>query len=365
MSSNPYVSPLCRRLAPRLTQAFLCGVSALVLNALQLVSDAAGQPNPLPSPPDVPGKVISDYIFTGDQQSDGTQNPHMTRDWDGLGATTDSLDYTLSLGAVLPPGVGADDVDALANIQDLFFHKVVNDVATLLVSPKIPQDDPPIGGFKEIYFQTASPFGSLRDVWAKNFPTIGDNDPPGDDIPPEGIDGLEMWGGSRDHNIFSVYNDPFDVTGRKVSLFVYNSAFDTSAAYVYNDDIRAAIGAGTFEPEIDLDGLMVFDELADGIFGAGDSILFSVSENLSAGGNYHGGEIWVWDFGSPASFLVHGGVTWDTLNQPALHFGWGGVNPFEINDINALEAIFVVPEPSILALLLVGLIAGIGRSRRP
>lgn len=361
MSSVKQAARIYRRRGPRTAITGLCGLAALALSAVQLVSTAAGQPNPLPSPADVPGKVISDYIFTGDQQSDGTQNPHMTREWDGLGNTTDSLDYTVSLFPVLGPGV-APDVDGLANIQDLFFHELINDVATLLVSPKIPQDDPPVGGLKEIYFRTATPFGSLPGVWAKNFPTIGDNDPVGDDIPPEGIDGLELWGGGQDHNIFSVYNDPFDMTGRKVSLFVYNGV--TSAAYVYNDDIRTAIGAVPGAPDIDLDGLMVFDDLADGIFGAGDSILFSVSENLSAGGPFHGGEIWVWDFGSPASFLVHGGITWDTLNQPALLFGWGGVNPFEINDINALEAIFVVPEPTSVMLLLVGLIAAIGCSRR-
>jgi hypothetical protein len=314
---------------------------------------AVGQINPLPAPVDVPGKVISDWILTGDQESDGTVNPHMTREWDGTGDTTDSLDYTNSLGAVLAPGP-APDVDALANIQDLFFHELINDQATLLVSPKVLQNAP-AGGLNEIYFRTASPFGALAGPWAKNAPDIGGAPPIGDNIPPEGIDGLEVWGGGGDHNVFSLYNDPLDVTGQKVSLFIYDSVNDASAVYVYNDDIRTALGLTPVDPDIDLDGLMVFDDQADGVFGAGDSILFSVSENQTLGGTFHGGEIWVWDFGSPATFLVHGGVTWDTANQPALLFGWAGVPGDPLNDINALEAILVVPEPSSMLLMALGL----------
>jgi hypothetical protein len=299
---------------------------------------------------------MSDWILTGDQQSDGTQNPHMTREWDGLGNTTDSIDYSPSV----PPG--ATDVDSLANLKDLFFEELVNDVATLLVSPKQLQNDP-AGGLNEIYFRTATPFGSLPGVWAKNF-TIGDGTPAGDDEPPEGIDGLEVWGSGRDHNLFSLYGDPPDQAGRKVSLFLHDVVNNTSAPFIYNDEIRTAIGLQPVDPDIDLDGSMMFDDNENMVFDAGDSVLFSISENLSAGGPFDGGEIWVWDFGSPATFLVHGGVTWDTANSPALLFGWGGPNPFELDDINALEAIFVVPEPSSFVLLLVGLITAFGRRRQ-
>ena len=57
---------------------------------------------------------------------------------------------------------------------------------------------------------------------------------------------------------------------------------DSTSAYIYNDDIRTALGLTPNDPEIDVDGLMVFDDLADGRFFTGDSILFSVSENQSA-----------------------------------------------------------------------------------
>ena len=87
-------------------------------------------------------------------------------------------------------------------------------------------------------------------------------------------------------------------------------------------------------------------------FGAGDSILFSLTENTI----HHGGEIWVWHHGGPAGFLVHGGVTWDTANQPSLLFGWVDPAGPPANDINALEAIFV-PEPAsgVMALLALAL----------
>jgi hypothetical protein len=323
-------------------------------------SAAFGAVNPVPGPLDVSGKAISDGILTGDQQSDYTQNPHMTRSWMGDGTTKDSFDYTNSLPAVLgpiPDPLVYPDVDALANAGDLFFHELVNDQATLLVSSRVPQNDP-VSGLDEIYYRTATPYGSLAGVWAKNAPDIGGAPPPTDNAIPEGIDGLEVWGGD-DHNMFSLYTDPADVTGRGVSVFQYDSVNDVSAAYIFNDEIRTAIGLTPIDPDVDVDGLMTFDVLGDGIFNAGDSLLFTVAENPQ----FHGGEIWVWNFGSPATFLQHGGVTWDTANQPGLLFHWvdpaGGLT----NDIDALEAILVVPEPSCLMLLMFGLLAA-SRSRR-
>lgn len=337
---------------------------ALTLGAFCTV--AFGQMNPVPRPTDVPGKVISDGFLTGDLQSNGFYNAHMTREWDGLGDTTDTFDYTNSLGAVLPPGGVPPDVDALANIGDLFFPQLVADRATLLVSPAVQQDAFP--GLFEIYSRTATPFGSLAAPWAKNAPSaglqgIGGAPPPNDNIPPENIDALEVWGGS-DHNIFSLYRDPPDVTGRDVSLFLYDVANDSSSAYLYNDDLRTALNLGPLDPAIDLDGAMVYEDRTnpDFVFGPGDSLLFSVEMN----GQFDGGEIWVWNHGSPAQFLQHGGVTWDTLNPVAQLFGWTANNPADIprlDDIDALEAIFFVPEPSSFALALVGMLI-LGRSRR-
>ena len=334
---------------------FLAPLAALVVAAAS--GTAFGIVNPVPLPLEVPGKAISDWTRTGDEQSNYTVNPHMTRSWKGDGTTKDSLDYTASLGSVLPPivppALDYPDVDALANAGDLFFHELVNDQATLLVSSKIPQDDLVFGGIKEIYYQTATPYGSVPGLWAKNAPDIGGAPPVGDNAIPEGIDGLEVWGSDGDHNMFSLYTDPADTTGRKVSIFQYDGVNNTSAAYIYNDDVRTAIGLLPADPDVDVDGTMVFDVLGDGIFNAGDSVLFSVEEN----GQFHGGEIWVWDFGSPATYLVHGGITWDTVNQPGVLFNWidpasGGIT----NDIDALEAILGVPEPGCLGLLMVGFV---------
>jgi hypothetical protein len=308
------------------------------------------QINPVPQPRDVSGKAISDWTLTGDQESTGTQNPHMTRSWKGDSTTTDSIDYSNSLSS-FGPGMSQLDVDALANFADLFFDDVVNDISTLLVSPRVLQDDLINGGTKDIFYQTATPYGAVTGVWAHNAPDIGGGPPPGN-IAPEGIDGLEVWGSDGDHNMFSLYQDPAaanDPLQRGISVFQYDPKTDTSSPYIYNDDLRGALGLNPLDPIIDLDGMMVFDTLGDGLFNAGDSILLTVAEN----GQFHGGEIWVWSFGSAATFLQHGGVLWDTANQPSLLFNWAPdpITGLAANDINALESIFSVPEPGNALLL--------------
>lgn len=342
------------------TSLHLYALVALVGTAMVATSSAQQLVDPLPLPVDVSGKTISDWLITGDQDSVGAPNPHLTRNWDGTGNTTDSLDYTNSLASFQIPGATLLDVDALGNIQDLHFKRLVNDEATLLVSPTEPQNAVG-GGFNEIYSRTATPFGALAAVWAKNANDIGGaNSPPGTDTPPEGIDGLEVWGTPSDHNMFSLYDDPPDPNDpnlAKVSVFIYDVNNDDSTPYIYNDQLRTAIGLVPGEPEIDLDGMMVFDDQADGVFGPGDSLLFTVEENPM----FHGGEIWVWDFGSPANFLLHGGILWDSINQPAGIFGWGSPTGGVPNDINALEAIFVVPEPSSTIILLLSCVLCCGQ----
>lgn len=339
---------------------FVGVLSALVFVLLlgELSSTALAAVNPVPLPLDVPGKAISDWTNTGDQQSDGTANPHMTRNWKGDGTTMDSLDYTLSLTGLLGSAV-APDVDALANAGDLFFDALVNDKATLLVSPRELQNAAG-GGLNEIYYQTATPYGSLTGVWAKNAPDIGGAAPSGVNIPPEGIDGLEVWGSDTDHNMFSLYTDPSDLSGRQISIVQYDIGTDTSAPYIYNDEVRMAIGLMPQDPAIDLDALMVLDKLGDGMFDTGDSVIFSVEENPQ----FHGGEIWVWNSGSPATYLNHGGITWDTANQPGLIFGWTDSSGLVTNDVNAMEAILEVPEPGCFVMLILGLVGVFGYSRQ-
>lgn len=335
--------------------------SAVVLSLTGVV---LGQLNPVPAPIDVPGKAISDGLITGDQDSQANPDPHLTREWVGDSNTSDSTDYSNSLVPFQAlPGEDLQDVDALANTRDYLFKRVTSDDATLLVSP-VPLQNAVGGGLNEIYYHTDSANLATPGVWAKNFPDIGGaNNPPGTDTPPEGIDGLEVWGASDDHNLFSLYDDPGAPGGPKISVFIHDIVNDVSSAYILNDQIRAAIGLGPGDLEIDLDGMMVHDKLGDGVFGVDDSIMFTVEENQSAGGPFHGGEIWVWDFGSPAAnFLVHGGITWDSINLPSAVFGWGGA-PDLVNDINALEAIYEVPEPSSLLLISLALVVG-GRIAR-
>jgi hypothetical protein len=101
--------------------------------------------------------------------------------------------------------------------------------------------------------------------------------------------------------------------------------------------LKAAIGAGTADV-IDLDALMVFEREPlfgyEGFtFGPGDSIMFSVRNNLAQGGIFDGGEIWLWTVGLGCQFLVHGGEVWDTAHQVGPHFGVG------TEEIDALEAV--------------------------
>ncbi len=336
-----------------------CTVRFVLCGTLLGILSGSGwaQFDPLPGPLSVPGKTISDWTISGDQDSAGLPNSHLTRNWLGDGTTTDSLDYSTSLSAFASGGA-LPDVDALAHFADLFFADVINDFSTLLVSPRELQHDFVNGGLNEIYYQTSSLFGSTTGVWAKNAPEIGGAPTAPDNTPPEGIDGLELWGTSSDHNMFSLYNDPFDTDDpqqRGVSVFQYDPLSDVSSPYIYNDEIRSAMGLLPTDPAIDLDGMMVHDDLGDGIFNLGDSILLTLAEN----GMFHGGEIWVWKFGSSATFLTHGGVTWDSANQPGLLFGWVGQGGAAMNDINGLESIMIrnVPEPGHFMPLATGLFA--------
>ncbi len=90
--------------------------------------------------------------------------------------------------------------------------------------------------------------------------------------------------------------------------------------------------------------------------------MFSIAPVTTPGGPlFDGGEIWVWDFGTPAAFLEHGGHTWDTPHSAAGHFNLA-LNAKNEN-INALES---VPEPSTFALAALGMLglAGFTSHRR-
>ncbi len=160
-----------------------------------------------------------------------------------------------------------------------------------------------------------------------------------------------------------------------MSVWTWASGPNLSTPFIYAADIATAIGVSEdIAPLVDVDAMMVFDTgLVQGDLGTftfegdpdtntpADSIMFSIAPVVDTQGTvlFDGGEIWVWDYagpGSTASFLVHGGETWDTAHSVADHFGLTD----QYENINALEAI---PEPATMSLLALGGVALLRRKR--
>lgn len=156
--------------------------------------------------------------------------------------------------------------------------------------------------------------------------------PGGNDPGVVDLDALEVWGneGADDAQHFSLEGDP-----GSVAIWNYNGA--TSVPFVSTGQIAGAIGNTSLVEFIDLDALMVGSQ----------RILFSIRPTPN--GQFDGGEIWHWDFANPATFLVHGGLTWDTANNVTALLG--------SENVDALEAVSVVPEPSTLVLAAFGLVS--------
>jgi len=283
--------------------------------------------NVLPPPTAVCGKEYSDRV---DTDALGLIDPLQNVWFKGNGAAANTWDYS---------GSGPHDlaeVDALANRRDALYWPLVQDMVPMLVSH---------AGYNDIRYQMAK--ADINGVWC-TAQQINQAAPPKD------VDALEVWQPlgeedsplADDADMFSLLGDPGGV-----AVFQYNVAANVSVAYITTAALQAAIGT---QELIDLDALMVWDTNGDDQFGPGDSITFSIVETLSKGGVFDGGEIWVWNFGNPAIFLVHGGEVWNTAHTVALDWG------VTTEDIDALEA---VPEPATLSLLALGGLALIRRRR--
>lgn len=303
----------------------------------------------IPTPMEVPGKDFSDVR---DRDANGVFDPEQVVAWDGnpgINGVRDSFDYSGSRLAY--PGADIDlPVDGIASGGDALFEALRADTAALLFSV---ENDP------TILFERATSGISLPGpafgVWA----TATDIDAMN---PPLDTDGLEIWGGDHndDSDRYSLAADPFvqfPTAARKVAIWEYDSAGNTSTPHTFTSDLASSIdlqfggnGSGVYF------GLLVEAMDVDAIMTFGPRVTFSIRPITVPGTpiDFDGGEIFEYDGpGIPTRFLNHGGHLWDTAFDVR---GTFGVNHENIDALEAAQRF--VPEPSSIALGMLGLLAG-------
>ncbi len=310
----------------------------------------------VPQGPEVhPGKEYSDEVdksvgaFPGGNP--GVPDTQQNIMWDGSGGIADTFDYD-----DVPWEFEGFQVDAIAHNNDTMFGGVVNDITAILFSER--EGDPLQGVGRDtedpVYYETPGisnyhhNIGGIKGTWATK-DQVNQHDPA-----PVNLDGLEVWGpeGADNANLFSLYGD-FS-TGFSVWS---GTGAGTPNGYITHAEIVEAVtpillaqGITGDTQYIDIDGMMVNDP--DGIWGPGDSILFTLWGGTLPGMTFsglYGDGAYVYTNGAgPATFLHHGAHDWFE--------GWntddGTHEPY---NIDALEASATVPEPTTIALLGIGL----------
>jgi hypothetical protein len=337
-------------------------------------------------------------------------SPEQIIAWDGIGGALDGVNYAgtrMSFPAL-------SQVDAIANHTDALFDPLRDDMAHLIFSvddmatsfivsrislhvpvvapsagPILLANGNSIGGAGEISYELGTAVGNpanSQGLWATQAMVNG--------MPlPTDVDGLEVWGpepgvfGDADRyslatDIMSFGAVPMDA----VSVWNFPSGTD----YIRHSTIASAVTSllgpiPTALPNanINLDALMVLEIAGDDEeFGrdpmdpmALDKIIFSITQipDPSDPSGYYatGSELFVLDGAGGISYLVHGGHTWDrayALANLVTDIDVMGSTLRTQLDINAIEAVgeAVVPEPSTVVLMVVGLfgVAAVRRRRR-
>jgi hypothetical protein len=281
----------------------------------------------------VPGKELSTHR---DRDMTGGADPEQNIAWDGIGGTGNTFDYSGS--REVNNEIDQDrEVDALSNSNDALYHAVIDNMSGLLFSV---DDDP------NIYLEASA--GGIG-VWADqdiSSPDGASSSDIDDMNPIFDTDGLEVWGldgpGNDDANNYSLEDGPVGAPDPN-GVAVWSFLGGVSTANWYADEIAEIVSVVTgFDigrlVNLNLDAMMTFDST--------NEIMFSVDP---IAGLLDGGEIFVGFRGGVGShFLSHGGHLWDTAFDVSGTFGLRSEN------INALEAISVVPTPGILSLLSLG-----------
>lgn len=265
-----------------------------------------------------PGKEYSNLI---DQTAGGAPLPGNVVSWNGAGGAVDG-------GVLAIPGATNIEVDALANTGDAFYQQVAffNSAALLFSIAGDPGNAGNPAG--KIAVHAEDDLGGMS-IWAYNNipgPTVNGLAGTVNDL-----DGLEVWGPDFDTNAFSIFGD-----GAGIAVYdLAGGALVTTAQLV---TMLIPFGLGPND-RVDLDALMM------GFNDGAVSILFSIRAN----GTFDGGEIWVGNVGTlTASYLLHGGRVWDTANNVA------ALTQCNTEEIDALEATELVPEPASMAALGIG-----------
>jgi hypothetical protein len=350
---------------------------------------------PAVEPPSV--VLGKEYSHDRDLDSAAALDPEQVIAWDGIGGVADGLDFT----GTRPNWTPDQDIDAIANHADAWYDAVSRlDLAHLVfsidrdsavVTPPsagggggfgpwlLPSGGPVplsngnfIGGAGEISVENAGAFAppQTQTVWAKQADING--------MPlPEDIDGVELWGPepgfTADVDKYSLDLDVLSgvsVWNGSGTAYLSQAAIAAAVTSLLGPaPISAVLPGSNFRgiDAIDLDGLMVLDSLGtDDSFdrnptgGPGvDSVLFSIRQLVDLGdptGYYAtGSEIFLLDSSGVVTFLRHGGHLWDkayALTNLRVLPPLGTPNGIVVIDVDALEAIVQVPEPSAVMLLL-------------
>lgn len=273
----------------------------------------------------VPGK---EYSNNRDIDMGHAPDSMQNLEWDGLGANIDAFDYSGSSPSTSPD---LGEVDALSNNTDAFLNELVASTAGMVLSLE-----------SENFVRYHDVSGGVG-IWA-TADQVRSSAPGVDNA--DDVDALEIWG-PIDANHYSILGDP--ATPPDTSVYYYDSTAHASTTYIAHSTLLAEVNRflGMDLQEIDVDALMVNDLTTVGDWEGNDEVLFSLRPVLDPTGALalDGGEIFHWINGVGMSFLVHGGVKWDTANDVMGLFGSASEN------INALEAVSMeetIPEPSLL-----------------